>query len=280
MLRAALVRVSLLCALVPLASACAEAEPDSALPDGPMTMGPRAGALSHSPGAPPAESSVPATAYVFPRQATLFGESYEGWAARWWQWVTAIPKSVNPNEGGPCDVDQSGEVFFLGGNFGGTSSRSCALPAGKAIFFPILNSAVAQCPELAGEGYTCEVLMSEDQLHDITTGTMDLDKTLTLEIDGQAVDGLDEYRAHSDTFASLAPEDMEDRVWTICAGPIRDNACGVLVGSEREVVTDGYWVMLRPLPPGDHQIHFASSVIVSGQTVFSLDITYDLVVSP
>src|SRR4051812_48621072 len=122
--------------------------------------------------------------------------------------------------------------------------------------------------------------MSVDYVHAATAATMDLEHTLTLEIDGHAVTGLNDLRAHSEPFASLVPENMEDRVWTTCAGSIADNACGIPVGSEREAVTDGYWVMLRPLSPGTHHLHFAASVLVSVDYVFSLDITYDLVVAP
>ncbi len=269
--------LTLLCALVPFVSACAAGAPDSDVLAEPM-IEPSSGIASQAIAAPP--SAAPASANVFPRQAKPFGESYEAWAAHWWQWVVAIPKGVNPNEGAPCNVDQSGNVFFLGGNFGGTSSRSCTLPKGKAIFFPILTFTRAQCPELVDEGYTCETSMSEDVLHAVPTEMMDLDHTLTLEIDGHAVTGLNDFRAHSEPFASFAPENMDDRVWTTCAGPIADNACGIPVGTEREAVTDGYWVMLHPLSPGAHQIHFAAGVLVSGQTIFSLDITYSLVVTP
>jgi len=277
MMKATVVRVSLLAALVPLASACANADPGTGVPAEAVLLGPIAGPSSSAPEAVAVQRSASARAYIFPRNATLFGDSYEGWAAAWWQWLLAIPKDINPNLDAPCDVDQSGQVFFLGGNFGGTSTRSCTMPEGKAIFFPIVNVLVSSCPEYADDVYTCETAMSEDALHEDATWVMDQDKSMTLVIDGVAIDDLGEYRAQTDTFLDTAPPAWDDRFWPDCTGPIRENACGVPVGSARNTVSDGHWIMLRPLSPGNHQIHFGASVPDFG---FSLDITYNIVVAP
>jgi hypothetical protein len=267
MLKSDVIRVSRLCALVPLASACAEAAPDSDLLDEPTVMGLSSLAL---------ESSAPASAHVFPREATPYGQSYEEWAAAWWQWLYAIPKSVNPQLGSPCDVDQSGQVFFLAANYGGATTRSCTLPAGKAIFFPLLNAFDYSCPEQAVGSEACAALSSEEDLHEFTEWLLDHDTTRSLEIDGVAVEGLDDYRVHTATFYTTAPEDGLEPLHS-CIGPIRENVCGVPVGSPRNNVSDGYWVMLRPLPPGEHQIHFAAGV---PEFQFSLDITYNITVAP
>jgi hypothetical protein len=37
--------------------------------------------------------------------------------------------------------------------------------------------------------------------------------------------------------------------------------------------TDGYWIMLNPLPPGNHTIHFGGSI---PKFHFVLDVTYNL----
>ncbi len=256
------------CAAAPLMSACVESAPPDDVPE-------RA-PLAKDPG----EGSPSASANIFPAEATPYGKSYEEWAAAWWQWLLPIPKDESPQEGADCDVNQSGQVFFLAGNFGGTSTRSCAIPAGKAILFPVLNATQANCPELAGGGYTCEASMDEATLRAGVSWAIDLDHTLTLEIDGDSVEGLADYRIQSDMFNTGAPAEAEDRLWSICSGPIRENSCGVPVGTPRGVVTDGYWVMLRPLPPGEHHVHLAAEVLLSGQTLFALDITYAITVAP
>jgi hypothetical protein len=39
--------------------------------------------------------------------------------------------------------------------------------------------------------------------------------------------------------------------------------------------SDGYWLMLRPLPPGRHTVHFSA-----GAAPPWLDVTYDFTVAP
>src|SRR5262249_651342 len=71
-------------------------------------------------------------------------ETYSTLAAGWWEWALTQPASTNPildTTGANCGVGQSGLVFYLAGNFGGSSSRTCTVPYGKTIVFPILNGA-------------------------------------------------------------------------------------------------------------------------------------------
>ena len=95
--------------------------------------------------------------------------------AKWWQWALEIPTPINPLiDANPCNVNQHGYFFFLAGVFmpvttatSGTSEssdvfqtrdagdssdtsvssdtsghieRTCIIPKGKAIFFPVYNA--------------------------------------------------------------------------------------------------------------------------------------------
>src|SRR4029077_11807072 len=63
-------------------------------------------------------------------------------ATSWWQWVFETPASENPltdTTGQFAAVNQSGRVWFLAGNPGGTTVRTITVPSGKALFFPIVN---------------------------------------------------------------------------------------------------------------------------------------------
>src|SRR6266487_5795577 len=81
---------------------------------------------------------------VLPPNAHPFGKTYGEWNASWWQWLFSVPTSKNQAfETGAvdCSVGQSGNVWFLAGSFSsGTITRSCTIPAGKALFIPLLNS--------------------------------------------------------------------------------------------------------------------------------------------
>nr|QDA77055.1 signal peptide protein [Jahnella sp. MSr9139] len=285
-MRASTVLVSFLAALAPLASACAEPDPLAGMPPEIMPLGVSSTSDDADAVAAPAETeaslgSAPASAYLFPRSAKPRGRTYEEWAAAWWQWALAVPKDENPMLNGPCDVNQPDDVFFLAGTTGGSATRSCTIPPGKPIFFPLLNSTCLSCPELVSASYTCEMSLSEEYLHDSASSmTESGERTLTLEIDGVSVEGLEEYRAHTATYEDTSPAAVEDRVFPSCTGPIGENPCGVPVGSPRMTVGDGHWVMLRPLPVGEHQIHFTGNVDYPWGSSFGLDVTYNIVVAP
>ena len=61
----------------------------------------------------------------------------------WWQWALSLPSAVNPildNSGVRCTFGQRGNLWFLAGNTGGRTVRSCTLPAGARVMIPIHNT--------------------------------------------------------------------------------------------------------------------------------------------
>src|SRR5258706_15091686 len=90
----------------------------------------------------PALAGVNDNPGILPPQSKPYGMTYGAWGAQWWKWVIGIPPEENPvlDETGEFgDVDQAGPVWFLAGNFGGTTERTLDVPGGKALFFPILT---------------------------------------------------------------------------------------------------------------------------------------------
>ncbi|MBB2743869.1 UNVERIFIED_ORG: hypothetical protein FHR35_003705 [Microbispora rosea subsp. rosea] len=78
-------------------------------------------------------------------------ESIQG---RWWTWASSEAESTNPvadDTGEFCDRNQPEDVWFLAGTFGGTVRRTCALPAGRPVVFPLVN--------LVGSQADCEDFM-------------------------------------------------------------------------------------------------------------------------
>ncbi|MER8047886.1 hypothetical protein [Streptomyces sp. NPDC094032] len=63
-------------------------------------------------------------------------------AARWWQWALSAPDEVSPvadETGEHAGWRQPEDVWFLAGTYGGKVVRRCELPAGRRVFFPVLN---------------------------------------------------------------------------------------------------------------------------------------------
>ena len=197
------------------------------------------------------------------------GQTMSQWAAAWWTWALHLPRTDHPLAGGPCTAGQAGDVFFLAGNFGGAESRTCAVPPGKALMLPILNSLCWPAPESEG----CDTLQTPEELATCASQIFDSGPphTMTVTLDGVAIADPEAYRASTGVF-SWAPPSFPETEWIAPAlDAITANACGIPVG-DRFGVGDGYWMMLRPLAPGPHVLRIAGSI----QNTIAIDVTYQL----
>lgn len=178
----------------------------------------------------PATGSEPA---VFAPNETYAGRSQGEWAASWWIWAFSIPDEVNPlrdPKGGLCAMGQQGGVWFLAGALsGGKVNRTCTVPAGKAIFLPLINTV------FIGPG-KCKGLEAD------AAATSDHLAYAHFELDGVALADLSRHRQKSPACFSIDPNGMATQD-----------------GSRQMAATDGYWVMLRPLSPGDHVLKFTAA---------------------
>lgn len=157
------------------------------------------------------------------------------YAQDWWQWAFSVPADQNPirdADGRLCSMNQGGPVWYLAGGFGSARiHRACVVPAGRFIFFPIINTIVTTMP---GQTRTCEEVRAEAAQNN------DRYVYLIVEIDGVRIPDLQRTRIAPETcfdLAERAPSVVEPR-------PFYPSA------------TDGFWVMLAPLSPGDHRIEF------------------------
>lgn len=187
---------------------------------------------------------------------------YRTLSAKWWQWAISIPAATNPvldTTGANCAQGQSGPVWFLAGTSGGAVTRACTIPTGKRLFFPLLNtvfgSGVFDC-DPTNPGVPCDV----DALRAGAASFMDNPLLLEASVDGHELQNLSAYRAQSPVFSITVPPDA------IFGLP--------LAGTFTPQVTDGYWLLLTPLPPGNHTIHFKATASFG----FTVEATYNLTI--
>src|SRR5829696_2611655 len=125
---------------------------------------------------------------VLPPSAKPHGHSYGEWSAMWWQWALSAPTPVNPlidPTGANCAEGQSGKVWFLAGTAGGgTATRSCTVPAGTMLFFPIVNTFFAE------EG-------TVEEMRAAAAAFIDSVVAMSVTIDGRPVENPVAYRAFS-----------------------------------------------------------------------------------
>jgi len=192
---------------------------------------------------------------TFPIGSKPYNSTYGEWSAKWWIWALSIPEENNPvtdQTGENCDINQEGQVWNLAGTTGGSVTRQCDVPVGKAIFLSPLNieCSYAEFP----------TMKTEQELRDCAQWP---GASIEVTVDGVKIDDIDKYNVQSPIFDVDLPE---NNIFGAPAGPTK-------------AVSGGWWVMLKPLPPGNHQISFGGSVLdnpTTGTQSFAVESTYNL----
>ncbi len=197
-------------------------------------------------------------------------ENFKKLSAEWQQWALSVPPLQNPildETGEDCFIGQRGPIWFLTGNTGGTTSRTCSVPEDKALFFPVVNFVNINTPNVCGQG--ADNIPAAD-LRAFIAPFIDGATNLTVEVDGEPVKQL--RRIESKIFEVALPE---DNIFDApCVGAGLGN---VPAGVYSPAVDDGFYVMLNPLTIGPHILHIHGEIPDIG---FFLDVTYNLNIVP
>jgi hypothetical protein len=195
---------------------------------------------------------------IFPPSSKPFGLSYGEWSAEWWKWLSSIPGETNPSNdpvGKYCKTNQNGPVWFLAGSAGETQNRRCDVPAGKAILFPALTTECSYAETLNAEDLedleSCAI-----NEHEVQIVGDEVSKEVT--IDGEEIKNLDDFRVQSPPFNFTFPA---------------KNLFGAQPGPTTGV-SDGWFIMLEPLSPGNHTVSFSGKVYRPLGGGFSTSATY------
>jgi hypothetical protein len=164
-------------------------------------------------------------------------------AAAQWQWALEKPIPKNPllgsYSGGPKCAgtplsNTAGATWFLTGTLDGSPvTRTCTVPAGKNLFFPVLDVVIIKSEPHENEA---QLSAQANNYMNKVLGAHDL--TTFATVDGQDVQF---SRIASPLFTWTSPKN------------------GLLPQGKYEGVADGIWVSLPPLSPGKHTIHFGGS---------------------
>lgn len=160
------------------------------------------------------------------------GLSQAKWTRAWWQWAASFDTSSSPvadMTGERCAAGQQGRVWFLAGTYGTARTiRTCTVPSGKYLFFPLINYLMFPPPHGVA---SCAALVLDAKRY--TDGV----SNLVLRVDGREIDGLDVQRMSSQGCFDLGKRhSLPDVIHPVAA--------------------DGYYAMLKPLARGRHSIEF------------------------
>jgi len=197
---------------------------------------------------------------VLPPKAHPHGRSFSEWAAAWWTWALSQPVDTNPildTTGEFCANLQQGKVWFLAGSAGGEVTRSCTVPLGTFLLFPIINFVSCGAP-FAPE--------TEEEVRNDVSFVRDGASRLMATIDGIPVPDIQSrYFEESAIFEVTVPD---------------NNLFGIPGGTLVAPCADaGYYLMTHPLSPGPHTITFSGSLAGAPGGDFSLSVTYNITVS-
>jgi hypothetical protein len=226
---------------------------------------------------------------VAPPQSVFQGHTYSEWSAAWFQWVFSMPTTKNPlSNTADCSEGQKGKVWFIGNRNPGVPlpvSRACTIPAGTALFLNVSTSEWDN--ELCDPAGIQRTTLTEDQLRAHAKADVNsfLSDPRRIVIDGVDVQGLppacdpsnpstcqSPYRVQSPVFNYTVP--AFDNLLIPFDGPCYNNPNGN--GTPYTVtnaVADGLYVLIEPLPVGQHTIRF-------GRVNQNLPFLYNITVTP
>lgn len=181
---------------------------------------------------------------VFPPSHPGNGHTYEKLSIMWWQWAASVPADENHPlialDKMDCSPGQEGDVWFLGGVYGGPglATRNCTIPAGKALFFPLINIICSPFTgDLPKDLHTCAA--NPGDVYGFGFDMYPIEAT----VDGKNIGGLERFYT------------LPKNVFKL--GPLPDpNIFDDPPGAVAPGANSGYYLLLPPLPEGQHEIHF------------------------
>jgi hypothetical protein len=178
------------------------------------------------------------TKYLFSTKESPYRLPYVQWMQKWWSWIANFTHSNNPNDHytpEKCQINQiySENVWFLSIPSPEESSwqRTCNVPKQLAVLLPIVTgecdtgdtNAPLDCAKRGDEGARITVSIDGNKFN------YDM-------IDDRSTSGLFNISWTKDNFFESKP--------------------GVFQGA-----VDGYFLFLKPLSPGNHEVSFEADVL-------------------
>lgn len=220
--------------------------------------------------------------YSLPINSSPYGIPYKDWTGKWAAWWFVIPKSQNWNfQNAPgvkyvpeeCSYLQnsSSPVFFLpyvDNSRGSVATVTCNVPQNKALLMSI-DGGTSDFSDPTVKTKTPAELIKLLTKGNVYPNSFDI----TLDGHPLALTNDEAHKVTSNLFNLTLPA---NNIWAEPTGP-------------DQAITQGWWVMLKPLPPGPHTVHYTTGYRDSksdptippgqgNQAPYIQDVTYHLIV--
>ncbi|HZO11320.1 MAG TPA: hypothetical protein VFB48_04310 [Nitrososphaeraceae archaeon] len=213
------------------------------------------------------------TAYavgVFQKTEKIFNKTYDAWVEDWWKWNVALPGNEtigyhNLIDNG-CLINKEGPVVMLiDPAAGGTQNQKCEISSNQGILISAWG-AVCSGASRGNENKSFEELLECAKGFNQGTVTVNVlvDNKPIAEV--KAVDGK--------TISLINADEVATKGFNIT---FPKNSSFVPDTPDTHLsATDGWYVFLKPLPVGEHTVHYTNAV--TGPNANNADITYSLTV--
>jgi hypothetical protein len=206
----------------------------------------------------------------------IAGRSQAEWSAEWWKWALSFPEAASPQvdpTGALSHLGDRGPVFFLAGSFQpGSLTRTATVREDQYLFFPLINVVSWEAISAYGGG---EANLRRDAAETIgiTPAGDAPGNTLFAELDGVDL-ALPPPATSLFDFRQTSPGLFDI---TLPPGAVFGFPAGTV-----SAVSDGWWLALSPLAPGNYVLRTGGSFTGLGPysgSSFSLDTTWNLTVA-
>ena len=200
-------------------------------------------------------SVSPPSAEVCKEYEKVGGKTWAEWSVIWWQLVLAQPKEKNPlydSTGKFSTVGQNGNVWFLYDTIEGKARRQCTIPAGKHLFFPVINIFMTS---------------EEDEINTVRYSLVEAVNNAGIrmvKLDGQLIAVKQDYRLSTPPFRFKLPDNSANTLFP----DLDSNHLGM---------AEGYWLMLKPLSPGKHTLQITGKLEMDERKI-ETHVDYELTV--
>ena len=204
-----------------------------------------------------------------------FDKSLEIWSAEWWKWLLSTTDLNNPVNDATGELQSIGQphanVFFLAGTHVKKAERIVNIPEDRAVFFPsaVMSASFAEFPNLKSEQDLREYAKEGNQVIDMEV-TFEGVTSAGETINKQTLDkeDLEKYMVESPLFEVILPN---------------FNIHMYAEGGPTQVVSEGYWVFLKPLERGKYTLTISQNTKDDPTTLTlncSYVIKYNILVQP
>lgn len=189
-----------------------------------------------------------ALSLIFPPNSMPYGLTYEQWTTKWWQWFLTIPQDQSPANdpsGTLCAVNQNDpHVWFIAGNFGGHTERTCTVPAGKGLVIEHVgwtcNDKQDLRPSIPRDNSSIET-----ELRKCTQDPIKQLRVSAVELNGERIPNITDYIVTTPLSSVTFP-----------ANALFDAPEGPAL-----FVSTGPTVVTKPLPTGNYTLHTTAQII-------------------